>query len=332
MSTYVNLQKRFNDLDILVYCELILGLPGETRETWRKGVDELLEAGTQNQLFIYLCQVLTNTEMAEQPYQEKHGIQTKRIKLAEIHGQQRPPEFVQEYENIIVATNSMPLEDWVESLRFSYVLMLFHSLKIAYYVMIFLLDRWGIRMSEFVQFVAERAFDAAQAPMMAHELDFYDRLIEGMLQRGEHRGSFLPEYGDLYWDVEEASFLRITQDTDRFYAELLGIVYQALTNRDVDYSKDVGLVTDVLRYQKARIPQQPNGRENGFVVLEFDHNFPEYFERRFSTSPVPLTRKPTWMKLQPEDYGGDLKEFARKSILWGRKSGTMLVKQAYGFR
>jgi hypothetical protein len=270
--------------------------------------------------------------MAERPYQEKHGIRTRRIKLAEIHGQERPPEFVQEYEDIIVATHSMPLEDWVESLRFSYVLMLFHSLKIAYYMMIFLLDRWGIKMSEFIRFVAERAFDAARAPIMAHELDFYDRLIAGMIEKGEHRGSFLQDYGDLYWDVEEASFLRVTQDTEKFYLELQGIVYQLLNHENIDYREDVDLVAGALLYQKARIPQQPNGRESGAVALEFDCNFPEYFERRFSTTPVPFTKKPTWMRLEPENYRGDLKEFARKSILWGRKSGTMLVKHTCGFR
>lgn len=77
---------------------------------------------------------------------------------------------------------------------------------------------------------------------------------------------------------------------------------------------------------------QPNGKEIRVAAMEFDHNLPEYFDMRFSTRPVPLTRKPTWMTLQPEDYRGDLKEFARMSILWGRKSGTMLVKHAYGFR
>ena len=332
MSTYVNLQRQFNDLDIPVYGELILGLPGETKGTWRKGVDELLEAGTKNQLFIYLCQVLTNTEMAEDDYKKKYGIQTKRIKLAEIHGQERPADFVQEYEDIIIATNSMPFADWVESLRFSYVLMLFHSLKISYYMMIFLLDKWGIKMSEFIQFVAEKKFDLTKAPIMAKELDFYDRLISNMIVSGEHRGTYLPEYGDLYWDVEEASFLRITQDTDHFYLELLNIVFEFLNQKKITYWPEVNQVVQALVYQKTRIPQQPNGKENPDRDLEFDWNFAEYFATRFSSESHQLVERKTWMKLEPEDYKGDFKEFAKKSILWGRKSGTMLVKHTYGDR
>lgn len=331
MSTYINLQKRFNDLEVPVYGELILGLPGETKETWCRGVDELLEAGTRNQLFIYLCQVYVNTEMGEAEYQKKWGIQTKCIKLAEIHGQERPPDFVQEYEDIIIATNSMPHEDWVESLRFSYVLMLFHSLKMAYYLMIFLLDKWGIKMSEFIEYVANRKFDVSKAPMMAKELDFYDNLIEGMVHYGEHRGTFLKQYGDLYWDVEEASFLRLTQDTNSFYIELLYIIFEFLSARKIVYLTDISQLVQTIVYQQSRIPQQPNGQERNLRNIEFDWNFPEYFEKRFSTNAVKLERQSMWMKLEPVDYT-DLKDFATKSILWGRKSGTMLVKYSYGQR
>lgn len=325
MSTYVNLQKKFNDLDIPVYGELILGLPGETKESWRKGVDELLEAGTKNQLFIYLCQVFNNTEMAEDAYKEKFGIVTKRIKLAEIHGEERPSNFVQEYEDIIIQTNSMSHQDWVESLRFSYVLMLFHSLKISYYVMIYLLDKWGIKMSEFIQFVSERKFDKGIAPMMDVELDFYDQLIDGMIKNGNDRGTILPSYGKQYWDVEEASFLRITQNTHEFYTQLERIILVFLKDRNIQFGPgDWDQLSQVIDYQQMRIPHQPGEGYHSFRRI-FWWNIPEYFEHRFSSVMQPLAPIQTDMVIQPESFA-NLEEFARKSIMWGRKSGTMLVK------
>lgn len=328
MSTYVNLQKQFNDLNIPVYGELILGLPGETKESWRRGVDELLEAGTQNQLFIYLCQVFANTEMAETDYRERFGIKTRRIKLAEIHGQERPPEFVQEYEDIVIQTNSMSLEEWKESLRFSYVLMLFHSLKISYYAMIYLLDKYGTKMSEFIQYVSERRYDRSRATMMEGELEFYNDLIRRMLDLGEHRGTYMSEYGDLYWDVEEASFLRITRDTTKFYEQLEDIVLQFLDSRNIDYSGDREQIAQAILYQKMRIPSQPGAPEVPTEVV-FDYNLPEYFEKRFSSTPVELIANPTWFAIAPVKWT-DKRHFATKSILWGRKSGTMLVAGNYG--
>jgi len=328
MATYVNLHKHFNDLDIPVYGELILALPGETKKTWRRGVDELLEAGTRNQLFVYLCQVLPNTEMAEKAYRQQYGIRTKVIKLAEIHGQERPPDFVDEYEEIVVHTNAMPCEDWRECVRFSYVLMLLHSLKLAYYIMIVLLDRYDARMSDFIQFVADRRF-ISHAGMIVHELDFYDSVIERMIERGEHRGTIIPQYGELYWDVEEASFLRITRDTDRFYGELSGVIVDFLASRNIDCNGDIDLIRQTLLYQKLRIPSQ-SARAPADTAFTFTWNFPEYFEKRFSSHRVPLRPETTWMNVSPVDWKGDLTRFARESILWGRKSGTMLVPHTYG--
>ena len=325
MSTYVNLQGKFNDLQVPVYSEMILGLPGETAESWVRGLDELLEAGVRNQLFVYLCQVLTNTEMAETAYREKFGLNTRVIKLAEIHGEARPPDFVDEFEEIIIATDSMPHEDWKASLRFSYVMMLFHSLKLAYYLLIFMLDRYGLKMRQFIAFVSERRF-SVEAPLLTRELDFYDGIIARMVNDGEHRGTVLPAYGDIYWDVEEASFLRLTQSTAALYHQLADVMAEFLLVNGIDDRADADLLEDVLQYQKARIPNQIKAQQH---QLQFGWNLPEYFERRFSSSPVPLVKHASSMQVTPTDYGGDLRRFAKESILWGRKSGTMLTPCTY---
>ena len=337
MSTYVNLQKLFNDKNIPVYGELILGLPGETVNSWMRGVDELLEAGTRNQLFVYPCQVFANTEMAESDYMKKFQIQTRRIKLAEIHGTARPVDWVTEYEDIVISTYSMTVDDWRRMLRFSYVLMLFHSLKLAYHLMIYLLDDYGIKMSEFLDYVSDRKFKA-QAPLIRAELAFYDSVIDRMLDDGEHRGTVFPEYADFYWDVEEASFLRLTQHHERgwnadLYEQLKEIVVNFLhqAGSDVSPGENDLKLTEVMLYAQCRLPSQS---QLGFgdawrEQRMFSFNVPEYFANRFSTNPVPLQKKPQVMSLDYSNYDNDKRKFARETILWGRKSGTMLVQHSY---
>ena len=326
MSTYINLQKRFNDQGIPVYGELILGLPGETLDSWRRGVDELLEAGTGNQLFIYLCQVFSNTEMAETEYRQRFGIQTRRIQLAEIHGGIRPPEWVPEYEDVVIATNSMPHEHWKRSLRLSYVLMLFHSLKLAYYPMIFMLDKWGVKMSQFIEYVSERKFDLVACPILVRELDCYDEIVSRMIHSGEHRGTIMPEYGDLHWDVEEASFLRVTKDVDAFYEQLTEVLQRFLGDCGVDFGDAIDQLHESVTYQRAMIPKQA---DESTTTVGFDYNFPEYFDKRFCSEPVALHREAQEMKIHPTQWHGDWRRFAKETILWGRKSGTMLVRHEY---
>lgn len=326
MDTYRNLQKRLNDGDIPVYGELIIGLPGETVASWKRGVDELLEAGTKNQLFVYLCQVLTNTEMAETQYRERYRIETRTIPLAEIHGSVRSPSWVTEYEEIIVGTSTMTTPEWRDMVRFSYTMMLFHSLKTAYYVMIYLFDAYGIKMSEFIDFVSSRRF-TVPAPRIEAELSFYDSIVDGMLHHGRHRGTVLEAYGDFYWDVEEASFLRLTASDGNawntaFYAELQAIARELVGDR----LRVPALFDEVFTYQRLRIPSQSQLGQDGDRTekVTFTWNLPEYFDTRFSTAAVPLEQASSHAAVELNAFGGALRRFGRETILWGRKSGTML--------
>ena len=76
ISTYEYLQRQFNDENIPVYSELILGLPGETYATWVSGIEHMLSAGLKNQLFAYICQVYPNKDLGDPKYQKDFGIIT----------------------------------------------------------------------------------------------------------------------------------------------------------------------------------------------------------------------------------------------------------------
>ena len=140
ISSAHNLQSRFNKENVPVYTELILGLPGESVETWKFGIDKIFESGLKNQLFVYICQVYPNTELDDSNYREEFGVITKSIELNEIHGLIRSQKYVTEYENIIVQTNSMPIADWKKMLKFSWIVMLFQGLKIGFFITRYLND------------------------------------------------------------------------------------------------------------------------------------------------------------------------------------------------
>ena len=54
LEAYSDLEKKFNDLQIPVYAEMIMGLPGETYKSWIDGLGSLLETNINNQIFISL--------------------------------------------------------------------------------------------------------------------------------------------------------------------------------------------------------------------------------------------------------------------------------------
>jgi hypothetical protein len=174
LSVYSGLQERYHADGIPTYTEIILGLPGETVQTFRKGIDEIM--GSATQLFIYHCSILPNTEMANPEYIAKHGIKTVRVPLAEIHCAIRKPEHVVEYEDIIVQTSSMSMADWIGCCVFS----------------------WEMQLKQ--------SFNTNVTPE-EHE-NFLK--IAGDITRGASRGQVDLRFGNIYWEPEEMAFLRIS--------------------------------------------------------------------------------------------------------------------------
>ncbi len=177
LGVYDELRDRYNAEGIPTYTEIILGMPGETKQSFIKGINEI--AGTPTQLFIYHCTVLPNTEMADPAYIEKHGIKTVRVPLTEIHGQIRRLDFVQEFEDVIIATNTMSKEDWIACAIFSWMTQLEHV--------------FAIELSEYERF----------------DIQGYFYLIALGVTMGQSRARVDEQYGNIYWEPEEMAYLDI---------------------------------------------------------------------------------------------------------------------------
>ena len=61
-SFFDGMQIKYNKAGIPVYSELILGLPGETYDSFKDGLQQTMRSG--NQLFVYLCESLPGTKLA----------------------------------------------------------------------------------------------------------------------------------------------------------------------------------------------------------------------------------------------------------------------------
>lgn len=318
MTAYQELQRKFNAKNVPVYTEMILGMPGETMETWKQGIEDLLQSGLKNQLFVYLCQVFPNTEMFEPEYQKRFGIKTNRIELNEIHGAIRYADLTTEYEDIIVTTDSMPLSMWREMVMFSWMTMVLHSLKIGFFVMLYLVHRHGLKFTDFIAFACQYE----KGDLLQNEKREFNAQIDRLLD-GKGRGRIVAGYSPIYWDEEEASFLRISEKLDAYYVEFDTMVRHYLTGRGIKYDKDE--VADVVYYQRLRIPTV---NDMAACIQSFTHNVPEYFDR-IMTEPVSLEKRMQTMTVYARTYNGDKQRFAKETLMWGRKSGTIMTKAVW---
>lgn len=106
------------------YSELILGLPGETLESWKAGICELISAGQENQIDVYLNILIKNSEISTPQSRERFGIKGLRSKnLSLIHNE---PDDISEYIEIIAETSTMSTRDMIEAYIFSWIIRTIH--------------------------------------------------------------------------------------------------------------------------------------------------------------------------------------------------------------
>jgi len=279
----------------------------------------MLQSGLKNQLFVYQCEVYPNTELHEPEYREKFGIRLQRLELREIHGTVRDASWVPEYNDIVVETNAMSNADWRRMSRLSMVTMLLHSMKLGIYVMRYMTDRYGVSYAPFLEFCSDLQMAEGTGGHFRREVAIFNDYLDGLMD-GKGRGVVMPDHGGIYWDSEEAAFLRVAEDLDGFYEELRDLVCQYLDREGIDYAPDE--IAEVVHYQRMRMPQPTLPAE---TEARFRYNLPEYFHRIFGTDPIGVARDAQVLSCDPIDFKGDRWDFARRTILWGRKSGALLV-------
>lgn len=114
------------------------------------------------------------------------------------------------------------------------------------------------------------------------------------------------------------AFLLISAHLEEFYSQFEILIKEYLDYKLIDYNSRE--VSEAVLYQKLRIPDC-NGNKK--YQANFLFNFPEYFEKWLSNTPVKLREQSQSLIVVQPDFKGDKVTFARMVILWGRKSGLI---------
>jgi hypothetical protein len=119
ISDIFNLCDKHN---VPVYTEVILGLPGETKTSWRQNFWKLFDAGNHTGVTILQAQMLENAEM-NLLQRKLFGI--KSVPVYDYMSGSYNYDELQESVDVIVATKDMPFEDMLDSHIFSWYINTF---------------------------------------------------------------------------------------------------------------------------------------------------------------------------------------------------------------
>jgi len=151
--------------NIPLYTELILGLPGETLETWKQNFYKLYRAGNHTGVTVYQAQLLENAEM--NLLQRKLYQLEGKVVYDYLVGTYNEHEL-QEGVEVIVSTKDMPREKMIDAQVFSWFMNTFHINGITNYISRFLFRYSDISYEDFYEKLLEYI---KQDPWFASEIE-----------------------------------------------------------------------------------------------------------------------------------------------------------------
>jgi putative methyltransferase len=315
LDTYSELEKKFNNLKIPIYADMIMGLPGETYQSWIDGLGSLLQTSINNQIFVYQAEVYPNTELNEEAYKKKFKIKTKKIELLETHCSPKEQKWLKEYQEIVIGTISMPTKDWKKSNLFSVVLMVMHSFKLGFYILNYLSKEIQVSGKDFVKFICDNANKKDYPFIYKNIILNANRWINNLLN-GKGRGVLNTKYSDVYLEIEEIIFLDVSQNFKIFYKELKKIVKNLVGKKK--WNENCEVINEIFMYQNLRMPRINTDNRQ----LNFKYNIAEYlFYLNSSNKNIKLKKQSNSIKvINTKNYGDDYREFTKKKIIWARKN------------
>ena len=204
-DNFSELTETFRKNEIPTYTELIMGLPGETLESWKKGL-EILASGSQiGSIYIYNCGVFVNAPMNEPTYMKFYDIKTIRSPIflahTSIHDRGIP-----EFEYITISSKSFSTDDLKEIYLFSWLFQTFHSLGIFEYITKYYHDEKKLPYVKFYEIFLD--YCKKENSIFSDEYNkVIDHIDNGYSGKGWNHSD--PNLGDIFWPIEEATWLRL---------------------------------------------------------------------------------------------------------------------------
>ena len=303
LEHFSDLMRRYNDAGIATYSELILGFPGETYESFCRGICTLLEQGQHSSLFVYLCELLPNAVMSDPNYIREHKIRSIKVYFKNAHSIANTDDEIHEYSHLVRATDTMDEDAWVASNLFSVCVQCFHSLGILRFFAVYLYHE---KMADYYTFYSRLNAFLLASPGRLGDLwrDFKNR-YDNSLQGNWHY--YDPKFGNITWTYEEGAYLEAIYSWEDAAAELLPFLQQFNIPEDV--------FGDILSYQRMII-RKPFDEEREAV---FGYDLPSYFENIFERSEAVLKKQPTAFRISPKKRYTDWEDYAREAVWYGRR-------------
>ena len=319
-ETYQELQRRFTRDNVETFTDLILGLPGETYESFTNAVSTIVENGQHNRIQFNNLSILPNAEMGDPEYQKTYGMIIVETQLINIHGTlEESEDECCETQFLVVGTNSMPKNDWVRIRVFSWMAALLYFNKILQIPFVLIQKICSVSCRDLIEMFVGRAFN--ELPVLASVQQFFmDKSRD--IQDGGAEFCLSEDWLNIYWPADEYILIKLCVENNlqQFYDEAEVVLEQYL--REHSLSLPAGLLHETIEFNRSsmKFPFQTDD-----LSLELSHNVWEYYQSVLRGTQISLENRPTTYHIdRTSQIWTSWDDWCREVIWYGNKKGAYL--------
>jgi radical SAM superfamily enzyme YgiQ (UPF0313 family) len=295
LESYNELQRRYIRDGLKTYTDLIVGLPGDTYDSLANGAETVIANGQHFRINFFSCSILPNAEMGDPNYQRLHGIEYRPAQIIQdFETLESTAKDEPEYINIVIATKTMPREDWVRARSFGWIVELLHCDRLLQVVFLALGEGYGISYRQMIEAVLEA--DGDQHPVCFGIGELFRNQARAM-QAGKPEYIPSEQWLGMWWRPDLYALVKLVAEEKMgaFYAEVTEIFESLLLAGRPD--ADPELLHDAIKLNRSmlRVPHRLKDQE-----VELSYNVLEFYEGVVNGKRVPLTKGPVAYKVECE--------------------------------
>jgi len=250
--------------NVPVYTEIILGLPGETKDTWKEGFYKIYRAGNHTGINILHAQLLENAEMN---LLQQRLYEITSVPVYDYMSGSYNYNELQECVDVVTGTKDMPTEEMLDSQVFSWFMQTFHINGLTTYISRFLHKNADIDYSVFYDRLWNYLQDDPWFIKERDELRHYycNWMIDGKINHPNI--SNIEVHG---WNIIHRTTLNM--HLDRKYNYVFDLIEKFVIS---EFSLDAKCLTQLLQFQRNYVIDYDNIEQFPYTI-EFDYDFLGY--------------------------------------------------------
>jgi hypothetical protein len=297
---------------IPLYTELILGLPGETLESWKENFYKLYKSGNHTGITVYQAQLLENAEM-NLTQKDEYQIEGT-IVYDYIVGTYNEHE-VREGIEVVFSTRDLPPVKMIEAQMFSWFQNTFHIDGITNYISRVLYKLHGIEYSDFYEGLLERI---KQDEWLSSELDRIAYYYGNWAENGEISHPPIQGIEIHGWNLIQSTVIKI--NSDGMHDHIFDVVEDYLRKK---YNIEESLLQDLMTLQKNYLVDHA-AAESYPKQIDFTHDIFGYVQ-----DSTELNKPASYIFDFPEDKTMSLQQFCEQIFFARRRNfGKAWVSKA----